>query len=352
MTPAQQKALDKIYASEYAKHLGLTGTVEQMRKAANPMTDSTFSGNAGLGYDLADAFIDLVVDESVLLRSIQVRRTNFRAGEFSKLTSPGYVTRKATENSTSTETRAIVNRPLLYVTQKSRSDFDITGEVAEDNIERESGVNTILNALIKQVNNDMEVLSIRGDESVSATDDFSSLVKVNDGYLVQTSLTNGSGVVSGGGKRISRKLLRQMLQNLPTRHRRDKSRLRWIMSPNMMLDLQEEAADRSTNFGDTMWSSGQPPAPFGIPVLEIPLWPEDLTASGTSSTASPIMLCDPKNLVYIVQRDIQIEQERIPRYDRTEISVFMRTDFLIEDYTAVVKTANVVLDPGATRYGA
>ncbi len=337
------------YQKDLAESVGVWKE-EHMEKAATPIEIATFSGNGGLSQDLADAFIDLVRDESVLMRSIRIHRTQSRSGEMSKLDVVGYVTEQASENATSTETRAPVNTSVPFATAKTRSQFDITGEVEEDNIEGSGGKNTILNTLVKHIRNDMETLSIEGDESVAGSSDFQRLVKTNDGFNVIASAVNGSHIQAVAGQRVSWILCKQMLMKLPTRYRTDRSQLRWIMSANTVLELQGEAEARATGLGDLMWSAnGGPPAPLGIPILEVPKIPENLTISGTDSTGTFIMLCDPQNLVMVVQRDLVVHDEFRPRTDKTEVTAFMRTDFVVENNDAIVKATGVSLDPSASR---
>ena len=346
--PHKASMLDR----ELAKALGIALS-EDVSKAAQPIDTTVFSGNGGLSQELADVFIDLVVDESVLLSNIAVHRTNDPSGEFTKLDVTGPITRSATENTASTETRKPTNIPLPFVTAKTQSIFDITGEVDEDNIEGPRGSTTIVNAMLKQVSNDMEQLAIEGDTSVVGADDTSALVQTNNGYNVLTSLALGTHVKDAGDKRISWKLLQQMLKDLPTRYRRNLNELRWIMSSNTKLDLLGEVEERATPLGDTAYSSNMPPtSPLGIQILEIPLLPEDLTLSGTASTGTFIMLTRLSNLIYVVQRDLKVHSEYVPRTDKTEFTTFMRTDFLVENTDAVVKATNVVIDDSAGRFGA
>ena len=322
-----------------------------MSKGSDIINQALLQNTGGLAQNLADSFIDLMREESVLLKEVRLWRVTERTGEVSKLDFSGHATEQASENTTSTETRRPTSTFLTYTTKKTRSQFDLTAEVVEDNIEGASGAQTILNVMLKSIRNSMETLGIEGDESNASTDDFSRLQKTNDGWNILTNQANGGRIKSAGAKRVSWELLRQMLVDLPTRYWQDRTALRWIGSPLVLLDLQAEAEGKDTNLGDLMWSSATgPPAPLGIPFLEVPLMPTNLSVTGTDSTGTILWLCDPKNFIYVVQRDMVVHQEFIPRFDRTEITAFMRTDFLVENADAVVKATNLVLDPGADRF--
>lgn len=339
------------FNEEVAKSLNLDFHGEQMSKAATPTTTSVFSSTGGLSQDLAEQFIDLVVDESVLLKAVKVKKTNSSSGELSLIDVTGPVTRKATEDSTSTETRTVRNTKVPFVVVKTRSDFDITGEVDEDTIEGASGSATILNSLVKAIMNDMELLSIQGDDSLGGSDDLSSLLKSNDGWNVKTTLADGAHIRSAGGARPSLVLLRRMLGDMPTKWRRNLNELRWIMSPNTVLDLIGEIEGRKTALGDEAVQGTPAIRIHGVPILEIPLMPENLSVSGTDSTGTLIWLTNPKNFVVVIARELKIHQDYQPRAgDVTEISAFMRTDFVVEIPDAVVKATNVVLDPAVNRF--
>ncbi len=338
--------LSKVVASH-----GEEGDSEYLRKGSNPFTTSGLVDNA-TAKDLAERFIRLFVDESVLLRTIRTVFTDAPSGEMAKLDISGYVVEKATENSASTETRKPTTTALDYVNKKFRAQMDITGEVAEDNIERDGGKTAFMDAFSVQVANNLEELCIEGDESISGTTDAERLKKTNDGLHVLTAAGTGTNLKSAGGTRVDWPLFKEAMTNLPTRYRRNLRNYRWMMSPNTVLDLKEHVYDRATSFGDSMFNNAGNLAPLGVDILEVPMLPEDLTVSGTGSTGTFIWLVDPRNFMHVVQRRVQTITEYQPRKDVHEVTVYGRNDFLVENTDAIVKITDVVLDPTAARYGA
>lgn len=340
------------YAIQLKKRLA--AMTEEVSKAATPMTSSQLGGTTTrpgiFTRDLPDAFIDLVVDESVLLKNIRLERKTEPTGEIAKIDVVGHISEQASENTTSTETRSITPSTLEYLTRKIRSQFDITTEVEEDNIEGPSGMNTMVQAMMKAISNDFETLALEGDESQGGASDYARLVKTNDGFQVLTAAGTGAHQVNAGNKRISWKLLHQMLKTLPTKFRGNLQNFRWIASSNTVLDLLEEAESRQTGLGDLKYNSRGELTPLGIQFLEVPRLPEDLSASGTDSTGTFIWLCDPRNFIYIVQRQMTVHKEFKPRTDKWEYTVFTRNDFLVENTDGVVRANNVLLDPSADRY--
>lgn len=325
-------------------------TAEFAQKAAQAMTSSQFDTES-FAQDLPNQFIDLVVDESVLLKACTVYRTNKRSGNAVKLTVDGHITEKATENGTSTETRKITDTPMSYLTVKTRSQFDITGEVEEDNIEGPSGRSTILDALVRYIQNDMETLAIEGDSSVSGSDDASRLLSANDGWHKLTATGTGAHLVTAGAKRASRKLLLNMLRNMPTKYLKQLQSMRWIGSYGTLYSLMDEVQTRATPLGDKAYE-GSGFNVHGINYMPVPLLPQDLTVSGTQSTGTFLWLADPKNFVFVVQRYLKVWSEFIMRYDRWEVTAYMRTDFMVNNTDAVVKATNVLVDDAVAFYGA
>jgi len=294
----------------------------------------------------ADRFITQVVDESALLRTIRVHRTSTPSGDLSKLNITGPVTEKATENTDSGNTSKPVNTSVSYATMKTRSALNISGEVQEDTIEGGGARNTIMNAMVLQIANDMENLAIEGDSSIAGSVTASDrLLKSNNGFHALTGSGSNVHQVDAGGLRCSYRLLLAMRRAMPTKWARDLTKLRWIMSQKCALDLSEEWGGRVTDLGDALRRTGELPPILGIPVLEVPLMPTDLTIDGTSgATGSFIWLTNPLNLIYVVQRELTVEWERVPRADRDEATIHMRSDFIIEEDDAIVKANNVNTD--------
>lgn len=313
----------------------------RVKKSANPLLTTTMT-SAALRRQLADHFINQVVDESVFLKEVTVKRVTAPSGDLTKLRVAGHISEKASENTDSGNTFRPTNVSLTYNTIKVRSAWDITGEWEEDNIEGEGGRQTVVTAMLDAFSNDMEVLGLEGDSSVVGTDNLSTLLKINDGWNVLSSAANGTHIVNAGAKRFGYTLGTTMLRNMPTKYKRNKGKLRWIISPTAKMDYIDEQAARVTAFGDTIRASGTLPLILGIEAMEVPLLPEDLSLTGTNGTTGTwVWLTDPKNFYYIIQRDMRLEWFRRQRTDTDEATLYTRSDFLIEECDAIVKATNV-----------
>lgn len=333
---------------------GLEGEVSRksMSKAADPLLVSVMDAES-LKKELATEFINMVVNESTLLQQTRTKIVNAPTGNLVKLDITTNVLELATENTDSGNTRRPTDTPLTWSTVKLRAALDYTGEWTEDNIESEGGVSTVLTAFSDAIANDHEILCISGDSSVVATTDYGRLVKANDGFHVLTASGTGAVILNAGAKRPSYQLLSDMLKQMPTKYKRDISKLRWIMSWGSAMSLVDEIAGRLTEYSEVTKQAGLSilNKVLNIPVMIVPYLPEDLTLTGTSGTTGTfIWLADPKNFISIFQRDLSFEKERIPRSDRWELTMYIRTDYLVENTASIVKATNVSLWSGHSRY--
>ena len=187
------------YMARLAKELGVSDVVTQAA-----MTTGDLNANS-MKREIADRFINQVIDESVLLKNVRVHRTDAAAGDISKLALSGPVTYKATEATETTDTRKPTNTVVPYATKKTTSAIDISGELSEDNIEGPNGRNTILSCIVTQMGNDMEQLAIEGDDSISGSTDIEKLLKSNDGWKLLTASGTGAHIVDAAGKKASYK---------------------------------------------------------------------------------------------------------------------------------------------------
>jgi len=321
-------------------------------KAADPLL-TTVMNSASLRRELADHFINLVVDESELLKLVRVHRTDAPSGDLTKLNVTTYVTEAATENTDSGNTRRPSDTVVTFNTVKTRSALNVTGEWTEDNVGGQGGKAEALRAFYSAIANDMETLAIEGDSSNAGTTDYDRLVGANDGFHVLTTAAAGAHVVNAGATQASYKLMSEVLRGMPTKWKRNKTDLKWIMSWGAAQSLTDEYATRSTLFGDQIRHDGILGTVLGIPVQVVPLIPEDLTLTGTNGTTGTfIWLCNPQSMIFVIQRDFKAEWERVPRADRDELTIHMRSDFIVEETDAIAKAINVSTWTSHGYYGA
>lgn len=325
--------------------LRLTLPLDQLvSKAA---IDDTTLPNSVLNRQQANRFIDLVVDQSVLLKRVRNVRIDYPKGEINKLDLGNIVTEGANTVSTAS-TSVPTESTVQYDTEKYRSAFDLKTDFLEDNIEGGGARDTILNMFSKRIAIDMEMASIEGDQSLTVGDGqtaSNNLLGANDGFMrILDSNVPAANIIACGGNDPSLKLYYDMKRAIPTAYRVAKPSYVWLVSPGTfdkwVYDAQRShgaatgaAFTSSPAAGAQGGNSGFGVGPWGIPIVEVPLMPEDLNAG---SDETQIWLTPLSNLIYFMQRSITIEFDRRPRTDSWEVTIHTRCDFQVENCDMVV----------------
>lgn len=308
--------------------------------------DETSLPNSVLSRQQADRFIDLVIDYSVLLKRVRTRRVDHPKGEINKLNLGSIVTEGASTTSKAT-TRLPSESMITYDMEKYRSAFDIKTDFLEDNIERTAVRDKLLDMFTKRIAVDTEMAGIEGDESLSVGDgqtDENNLLGVNDGFrqILLDNVPSGQQV-DAAGTAPSKKLYYDMRRLIPPRFRVARPNYVLIMGSGPYDKWMLDWSDRETDGGDRVLATGLKPGPFGTPILEVPLMPEDLSFGSAGSDGTDIWMTPLDNLIYFIQRDITIEFDRVPREDKWEVTIHFRVDFEVEDPDMVVLAKNCSL---------
>jgi len=334
------------------------------------LTTDMSSGGAGglMNPEQANRFLDLTLEYSTMLKLVRFEKKNNARGELDTLNVGSIVTEGASEapgdgTSPDEEVKPTFGK-LEYTMAKMRSMFDISTESLLDNIEaaqaRPVGQyegppegdfrETLMNAYAKRISTDIELLAIQGDTSISGTaTKLQRLLKSNDGWDKLTA--SGAHLVDAGYKNVSFNLFAAMLEAMPAPYLKRINELRWFVGPRLNIRWSKELSSRATGLGDDA-IKGASIAPFGIPMVMIPLIPEDKTATvGTTSytNLSFIWLTFPENFVGVYRRYVETYWEFRPRRDKWENTTYTEADFMVENLDAVVKATNVKVD-SATAY--
>lgn len=313
------------------------------------VVDEVSLPNSVLNRQQSNVFIDLVVDESVLLKRCRVMKVNHNKGEFNRLNLGSIVTEAAT--ATSSPTRRVPTESLIkYDNEKLRSAFDLTSDFLEDNLEKGAARDKILRMFAKRISTDMEMLAIEGDDSLPVGDgqtDENNLLGANNGWKAILNANVPAGQqVDAAGAAASKDLFYEMKRRIPNKYRIEKPNYVWIVGSSIYDKWTYDWTERETAGGDSALSRGVVPGPFGIPMIEAGLMPEDLTYGTAGTDGSQIWLTPLTNLIYIVQREVKIEWDRVPRRDAWEATLHTRCDFQVEEPEMVVIAENVATSGG------
>jgi len=338
-------------------------TQEEILAKANEVTTSVV-GNASGGIlkpEQSNRFLDYVVDQSVLMKNARIVRMRTPQMEIDKLNVGTQLMRKATEATNDGSNAAVTFTKVSISTVKLRLDWALSTEALEDNIEGASLEDHIAQVMARQTANDLDDLLINGNTSSS-----NALLKALDGFVKLTLA--GATVVDEGGNNISRATFDRILRNMPTKYLQKRNELRFWSGPGLVQDVafslqNPNSATAATagapapgsTFGEQAFfqgsvrANGGPGAtglaPYGIPLVEIPLHPQSVAGdySGASGSHGYIELSFPNNKIVGLHRDITVYRQFQPKTDTIEYTQFMRLGCQIEELSSVVFAKNVKL---------
>lgn len=321
----------------------------------------------------ANRFIDYLFDQSVLMKTARIVRMNAPTVEIDKVDIGQRIMRKATEGTDTASNADPTFTKVSMTTVKLRLDWELTTEGLEDNIEGDSLEDHVASLMARQTANDLEDLYINGD-----TGSADLLLKALSGFKV-LARTNGVVVDAAGGN-LTRSIFDKALRALPNKYLQRRAQLAFSTSSSLLQDyiwsLSLDATANSTFnpgggagttgsgfgasagsvLGDAIVNQGMGGGaggagtnyvggirPFGIPLLEVPLFPE--TEAGTYTAASGnhgiVELTFPQNRIIGIQRDITVYREFKPKKDTIEYTQFIRVASQIENAAAYVHVRNV-----------
>lgn len=313
--------------------------LSQVQKA----TIDTGVASAGLlNPEQSRAFIQVIKDKTVLSSRMRIETRTAASGEINKLTSGARLIRRATENADDGY-RAEAQFPTVpYATKKLRLPWEVTEDVYHENIEGEALEATLVDQMSQQFGLDLEDLEVNGDTAAGAGPD-QAFLTINDGILKQLAVDGALGTPLGHhvdastiqSGAIAIEHFFAMLHALPNRYRNAlASKLRWIMSPTKKIEWWEALALRTGIAADALFTGASGPAnnPLGIPILEVPSFPDDT-----------ILLCDPSGLIRVISWDVRKRKvtgetdSSLALLDKRLYIWFIKHDVIIEELDAVVR---------------
>jgi len=338
-------------------------TQEEILSKANEVTTSVVGNASGglLNAEQANRFLDFVVDQSVLMQNSRVVRMRASSMDIDKLSVGTRLMQKATEATNDGSNAAVTFSKVSLSSVKLRLDWEISTESLEDNIEGASLEDHIAQVMARQTANDLDDLLINGNTSSS-----NGLLKALDGF-VKLALASGT-TVDEAGDNVSRSVFDRVLRNLPNKYLQRRNELRFFTGPGVVQDAiyslgnpnsateaSAGAPSPGSTTGDLAFLQGAMRAnggagstglaPFGIPLVEVPLMPETVTGdySGAAGSHGYLELTFPNNRVVGLHRDITVYRQFQPKTDTIEYTQYMRLACNIENADSYVIAKNVKL---------
>lgn len=271
---------------------------ELVRKAVIVADDLATYGK--LSAKQSDKFLDYVIDESKLKEMARVIKFRNEDLDIDKI---GVGTRAAVPKSEAKDPgirRGITTSKVTLTPSEIMVPIEIGDNFTEWNIEGSRVEDHIIQMFAKRLANDLEELYMTGNAlgpAVIENDIYpggSATQYIKDTYLALQDgwqlLAESGNLVNHLGANIGTSVFGAMLRAMPTKFRRNKKMLRWLMSPDLAQLYTERLATRATAAGDAAIGGAQI-KPFGIPLVEVPLWglnptvTEHVTLTGTTAVA-------------------------------------------------------------------
>lgn len=296
------------------------------------------SGNVHLTDPVRRYLLDRVVNEAVLLGMIRKHPMARSRVEIPRMSVGTRIARAGAagghpENTTAGAAVAPDFDTNVLTSAKIVLPWEVSEEFFEDNPELGAAEQLIIDMMATQLANDLEDVAVNGDEASG-----DALLRANNGF---TALGASANVKDFNGAAFTTNTLELMLRTMPTKYRRDKSRLRFIVPTNMEMDLVQTYAARMGDWGDSFMASGASATVNygGIPVIACTKLPDNGNANGGSNEYTAY-LTDPENLVFGVQRDIKLRKADTGKnaidLDKRYYALHIRSDFLIQNTEAFV----------------
>jgi hypothetical protein len=301
-----------------------------LEKADLALSDLT-TGGGMLQPAQAQKFLRILINEAVILKQSTVVPMRSPKQLIEKIRFANRILRSGSEAVALPSTdRALPNLGKVELdAQLFKAEVRLNNEVLEDSIERGQLRQTIMQLMAEAIARDVDEVIIQGD--TTSSDPF--LAKLN-GILKQST----SNIVDAQNQTTNKTVFRDMLKTMPHPFLRNKKELRFFTSVNSEIDYKDSLADRATIGGDKFVEEDVPAAYSGVPVLHVPMFPEDL---GPSHNTTDVILTDPKNVNVGIWRNIRVEVDKIVWEGVLVIVATLRFDVKFAEETAVVKAVNV-----------
>lgn len=309
---------------------GLMDNRTILEKADLALADLTTSGGL-LQPAQAQKFIRILIDESVILKQGTVVPMKSPKQLIEKIRFAGRILRAGAE-STALPAGDRSKPDLSQVeldAQLFKAEVRLNNEVLEDSIERGQLRQTIMQLMAEAISRDIDEVIVRGD--TASPDPF--LAKLN-GILKQAT----SNVVDAQNQTANKAIFRDMLKSMPSPFLRSKREMRFFTSVDAEIDYRDALAERGTVIGDKFLEQDEPVLYSGVPVVDVPMFPENL---GAGANTTNILLTDPKNVNIGIWRNIRVETDKLVSEGVLIIVATLRFDVKYAEQTAVVKAINV-----------
>lgn len=329
-------------------------TNEELLHKATITTDAIASAGK-LSPAQSDKFLDYVIEETMLSKVARiVRMQKGEAWEIDKIGIGRRAALPAVEAQDPGVRRGVTTSKVTITPKEVIVPFEIGDQFKRQNIQGDDVEDLVVRMMARQTANDLEELYINADavgaavleseyiEGGSATlyrkDSYLALF---DGFLRLAD--TGGGAYNAAGANIAASTFGAAIRQLPTKFRRNRRNLRWIMPSDLGEMWREKVAARATAAGDAALTGEGATRIFGIDVAEVPLMPfepkvvQHIVLTGLNATA----------LRYAPVSDVVVTTSTLNTVPEAAYSP--ATDYLLDAAAGTVaRRAGTTIGDGAT----
>ena len=294
---------------------------------------STFAPGGVLLPQQAESFVEIMIDESKLLQLVTTKmldRPQFeqpRVGFEDQVLFPDEEFTETPEADRASPTNDKRSLSTVRFKALARISYDTLEEV----VTQERLPDELLPLLAKAAWRDVEKVAILGDKSLPATTKLNRLLRKIDGVIVQAS-----NAYDAGGQDLNANVLDQMDEDMPSRFGNE--RMSVLTCRRAALRYRKSKAGRPTPAGDAQLVAAAIDDHHGAPIIDIPLWPDNLGVGANMTTA---LRCDPKNIWVGFQKKMDIRTKDEPDAGFVLFVMRFRFDVLLFEPAATILGTNI-----------
>ena len=337
-----------------------SGTVLSPLTSPGAMTAEGNSNDNGgvLNPTQSTQFIDYIFDQMVLAndgRKVMMRGNTM---ELDKIRVGSRLVSKATQATLENDNSAPAFTKIELTTTKFRLQYELSTESLEDSIEGASLEDHVVRLMAVQFGNDLEDIAINGRPGESGNGTYDNTLA---GFVRQIKDTNYTGAHEaaaaaatmtsiweatpdtgdGSSDKLTLDAIEAIYNALPRKFKARRQDLKFYMNSKHIQELLTELRTVNTTDGTSVpydvatrvidgvtprigGPAGAQYTIFGLPVQEVPLYPENF-----------VDLTIPTNRIWGFQRDVTVHRFFVPRKDSVEYTVYVRMGVALEEKSAV-----------------
>ncbi|MFZ2643667.1 MAG: hypothetical protein WA117_21930 [Verrucomicrobiia bacterium] len=321
--------------------------LDELQKAAHTVQNITDNGGVLLA-EQAEKFVIMAQEQQIILPDARVEIVARGQKELDTLGMDDVFLQPGTEDNTT-----LYTDPATYLGDEAKATTSkislapvylegrtaISREALRRNIERENFADTLIQVISSRAGYDMELLGVRGDTALPATTKENKLLRLKMGYLKRVPSANK---VYWGGESFNPNVFAHVINKVAAKYRRRMTECRLYVSHGIALAYQLWLSkNKATPAGDQAMVAGSVGSYMGVPVVGCDSLPDTTVGS---AVYGKILFTKPKNLIWAIEDQIEIEDEIIKARNTMVIYFRAYVDPTVEVAAAMASCEDVAFE--------